>query len=736
MQRWFEAGDEEFAPEQLPAVVDGAGYVVHQGRLFLLGGFGEGWLAELDTVISYSPATNTWTSHEPLSDPASFYTPCVSHGEYIYGVRSDGEFIRYHPTSGETELGDIGEWGLDPPVLVGSRVYCRLMTPQPIYYDIDAGTFHDAAGTSPFTEAMFYGAAVEYKGAIVVIPPLAEDAWLYDPARGRWSPLPGPPVPFRYGALVKFRDRILAVTGDDAEDNAVTDLWVLNARLSAWMRADVNHPIPDWVSGAGVGVVLGRLVLAGGYAHWQGVPADIVMMYGEPLNALEGIVSVPLWEPAARGEAQIMMEVDVDGGPGQAAELPMVLMTGGRQVEAPVDVEADIAESAAIIPPITEPGEPIEGDEESIVDPGDGGWVGDIERERGLTSSYSMNHALGGGATGRAESPYRNEFFIPEHVPMPPILIEEAGYTWSHGGDIQYRRAYADVAAEEALGTTILDELMPLDQIRAWHGGDSPICLFPLDAGLCEGVGAPDPDTGVMPGPEDPVLPTRLQLARSAASAAGVDLVLYAGPGLWAADRRVPVEYRTEGKTAMQVVQEMLLVSNPRTWYSLLSMHIDGRVLPAASAASPGSWWGGEPGDPNGPGGHPPPDEGDGEGEGEGDGPGEMNPQPIGLEGEGTIVHDRGMRPVRELRFVSSESQGFMTPAQVRGMMELYEAGAAFELETDLLDPLGQGSRTFTARFAADSVPVFTPATHKGDLYYFDMLLLVSEAGGGEGEVV
>lgn len=84
---------------------------------------------------------------------------------------------------------------------------------------------------------------------------------------------------------------------------------------------------------------------------------------------------------------------------------------------------------------------------------------------------------------------------------------------------------------------------------------------------------------------------------------------------------------------------------------------------------------------------------------------------------------DWGLATTRQLRFVSSETQGFLTAAQVTDLLALYEAGAAFELETDLLAPLGQPAVTYAAAFDPEIEPIFTPATPDGNLYRFDLVL-------------
>lgn len=84
---------------------------------------------------------------------------------------------------------------------------------------------------------------------------------------------------------------------------------------------------------------------------------------------------------------------------------------------------------------------------------------------------------------------------------------------------------------------------------------------------------------------------------------------------------------------------------------------------------------------------------------------------------------DWGLSTTRQLRFVSSEDQGFVTAAQVASLLSLYEAGEAFQLETDLLQPLGQAAMTYAAAFDPESEPQFTPATPSGSLYRFDIIV-------------
>ena len=97
-----------------------------------------------------------------------------------------------------------------------------------------------------------------------------------------------------------------------------------------------------------------------------------------------------------------------------------------------------------------------------------------------------------------------------------------------------------------------------------------------------------------------------------------------------------------------------------------------------------------------------------------------------GTAGESDYVEDWGLQSAFPARFVSSERQGFVTSAQAATLLALYETGAGFQLETDLLKPLGGLPDTYAAIFDPDTRPAFTPATPGGTLYRFDILVLLT----------
>lgn len=95
------------------------------------------------------------------------------------------------------------------------------------------------------------------------------------------------------------------------------------------------------------------------------------------------------------------------------------------------------------------------------------------------------------------------------------------------------------------------------------------------------------------------------------------------------------------------------------------------------------------------------------------------------VDGNSEYVEDWGLSANRRVRFMSSERQGFLLPAQVTAIQALYEAGAPFELETDLLSPLGSPAVTYAARFDPEQPPTFTPATPSGSHHRFDITIIL-----------
>lgn len=93
------------------------------------------------------------------------------------------------------------------------------------------------------------------------------------------------------------------------------------------------------------------------------------------------------------------------------------------------------------------------------------------------------------------------------------------------------------------------------------------------------------------------------------------------------------------------------------------------------------------------------------------------------------FLYDGGLTaPGRSVRFVSSETQGFLTPAQVTDLETLYENGGAFQIDTDLLGAYGSAPVTYNALWQPGTVPIFPLADLVGNLYFLDLPVIVKEA--------
>lgn len=94
----------------------------------------------------------------------------------------------------------------------------------------------------------------------------------------------------------------------------------------------------------------------------------------------------------------------------------------------------------------------------------------------------------------------------------------------------------------------------------------------------------------------------------------------------------------------------------------------------------------------------------------------------------GEAFYDGGIHATRVVRFVSSETQGLLTFAEVEQLLSLYEQGGAFFVDTDLLVGFGEASRSYHAIWVPDEPPQFPDAAH-GRYYFMDLPLRLREKG-------
>ncbi len=595
MSAWFGPGNTDFEPAPLPAARDGFAFASDGARLYVLGGWNAGYLATQATVYAYDPLTNAWATLTDLSAAIESYARAVVHGGYIYFVTTAGDFRRYSIAGGVTESlvasGVIGAHGL---ALIGDTIYHGLSTPTPRAYDLLTPGWSAAPGTSPIATAQQYAAIAEHGETVVIAGGQASGStaltWRYTPSRAAWEALPNLPAAIVWPAATVYRNRWTLV-GGEVGGVANANAYALLETGDGWET--LTPTLATATAAPAVGTVFGRLFAAGGYGY---VAADAVAdhaMLGTALNELDASVDV-VHSGIPLAEAFLPVSADIIGGTAAHADLTVILR-GVKTAAADLIVTVDTTE-AAVDPVGWTPPVPSAGTAETIATPG--AMTPRVAMTLGAIDQYDFTHALGsgviGGATafGAAASPV-----APADVPG----IDDVGAlssAWARDADVSRSRAY-ESATRALLEATLLAELNPVDEaLEAIEGGRPVVIgepgarLHPLDAVLCE-----DTDYLTLCGPDgvrdtvkdviDDELPTRREIVQAAATAAGVAVSIAAGTGAPGLDQKVGRDYRTEGRSALDVIAEMALAGGALHWFLPDALVIDGRPLPVAADGAP-----------------------------------------------------------------------------------------------------------------------------------------------------
>lgn len=214
---------------------------------------------------------------------------------------------------------------------------------------------------------------------------------------------------------------------------------------------------------------------------------------------------------------------------------------------------------------------------------------------------YSANGALQGSVTRLHDG---EPIEPPTDVPFLEAFKESA--EWARDGEVATAREYYSATAE-ALNEP-LSELMPVkaieellsDRVKTRLDEEGNPIRWPLDADLCEGDW-PDPcDEEAKAAREAALaalLPSRMQLALAAAQGVGVTLAVHGLTAVPHHDQAVDHAYRTEDKTAMAVISDMLLRGDAPYVIMPGAMVVFGDGLPvgtgfaAPAAHAPGGFW-------------------------------------------------------------------------------------------------------------------------------------------------
>lgn len=91
-----------------------------------------------------------------------------------------------------------------------------------------------------------------------------------------------------------------------------------------------------------------------------------------------------------------------------------------------------------------------------------------------------------------------------------------------------------------------------------------------------------------------------------------------------------------------------------------------------------------------------------------------------------SVQFDSGIEPDRMVRFASSETVGVLDWSDALALVNLYEAGGGFRIDTDLLGPPGIATATYECLWDESTVPQFPPAAN-GQGWYMDMAIRMRE---------
>jgi len=87
---------------------------------------------------------------------------------------------------------------------------------------------------------------------------------------------------------------------------------------------------------------------------------------------------------------------------------------------------------------------------------------------------------------------------------------------------------------------------------------------------------------------------------------------------------------------------------------------------------------------------------------------------------------DSGIAPDRVFRFASTETIGVLDWTTVQALIAMYEAGGAFQVDTDLIGPPGTSVVAFDCLWDEASTPQFPPAAN-GQGWYMDFAVRMRE---------
>lgn len=602
---WFAAGDPDFAPAPMPANVSQAAYAVHDGKLWTFGGAVSG--ANVASVYSYDLYANAWTTETPLATAGRSDARAAILDGKAYMVRQS-DFISYDLATGTTEV-------LTSPAGVEYRFNCIALNGL-IYWALssngnaqayDPGTdswssVTSAPGGNSFGQNMMCSDGTY--AYLFLVDDGADDMLRYDPVADSWanlgSNLLSDNTERLFAGVMDYHAGTLMMAGGQDWDAFVATDMALTFDLGAGSYS-ILPAMTIVRSNAQGGFVDDNFIMASGndgsvevYASDNPLAGEVdatLELAHEVSNrqlAIQHTVGFPTatllpvtWSTAWQGAADASTALRVQHR--TTAERSATLHVIHDPV-APDGVDATADDAAALATGAYATG-PVETGE--ITDRVKGGVTATIvtatiDREDGTF------HTGGVATFGQTVvTTGARRVTVTRRVVDAPYTHS---YSESGGAPVTTR---STPSPSTILADTLLDELVLSPERTAegvkWTttGSGAPTgTLSGLDAELGDGMIAGDIDCGARSGTMPGGRQTRLDLAREAVAAAGMTLVVLGT--IPNADRYVPAGYSTEGRSAADVLADLLFASQPRVWYSVDAVTVDARIFtPGAGSADP-----------------------------------------------------------------------------------------------------------------------------------------------------
>lgn len=564
---------------------------------------GSGYQAGLTNAASqYNVRANTWTNQpDQTLAPRTYPGPAFIHNDSLWYISNDtGHLTSVNLTTG------VPTSHVDPNGFLFDATLLVMLGGEFFAFGSDSGSFAPRR-YDPSTNTW---SGIASAGHSIIFPSVAPDhdtGLLYvkclryngdttggfiafNASANTWSTLTADPGPLQGNTVGVVFDGTVFLPGGMTPVSPFTNLYIVR-------EYDIVND--SWAAGtslpyaAGAEATRGALLMDVARATslvtlsvtngnpYTGTIRALPLEAQRPPEVVHADLTVALSVelPIVTSDAFLTVTLDVTGGPGVSADL-LVTFNTGRVVTSNALVSVDVGTAPAAWappPPVTPPGvSPVVpprtlAPEEQTVYP-----VMNGADQYELTWRFGTQLAGTVTSYGANSDPQPEDGFNLDGTPT-------ASLDWGNEPPVTRTHAYPQPTVELA-STESLPELMPIEELP--DGNMLSGCLSPHATSLCSGSNLSIRCATIALLPT--VLPTRLELAQTAATELGLTLTIQGGTsGLTNPSGLVDEDYRTLGKTLQQVLDDLLLGAGAPVWYAPGTVIIHGGGLPTATLEFP-----------------------------------------------------------------------------------------------------------------------------------------------------